>query len=129
MGSEIPDFREWHKLEDRSREIFLPSGKSFIRLDYYVKYEPVDKVFNGVNASFYGKEIFKVWTSIDPLKKATQKKIALLLEDGHWQISLPFHETDDDTKFFYVEEDVPNLLIRINILTESGWKNRVIRVE
>lgn len=128
MASEIPDFKDWHELKELSKEVHL-SGKCFFRLNYYVKYEPPDKFLEGSSALFSGKEVFKIWINPDPSDKGVRGSIALLLEDGNWVVSLPFRKEADAYEFFNMTKDSKSSLIKINILTESGWKSRVIKVE
>ncbi|MHB9019740.1 MAG: hypothetical protein ACYC3G_02610 [Minisyncoccota bacterium] len=128
MESEMPDFKDWHELKEKRKEIFLPNGKSFLKLVSYVKCESPDKIFEGISASFFGKEIFKVWIGPDRLGN-DKKLIALLLEDGSWAMSLPIRKDQDASKFFFIEDNSRDLIIKINILTESGWKVRVMTIE
>lgn len=129
MESGIPDFKDWHELKDKTEKILLPGGKSFFKLLFYIKYESVDKVFEGIRAFLYDKEIFKAWTGPDSSGKKNQKIMALLLEDGSWVTSLPIYKGQDAYNYFNMTEDFENHIFKINILTESGWKSRALKVK
>lgn len=128
MEPEIPDFKDWHEIKKNGKEIRFPSGKIFLKLSSYVKCESATKMYEGMGASFFGKETFKVWIGPDASGVNT-KLIAVKLDDGKWDISIPIHEGDDVKKFFTIDEDDENLIIKINLLTKSGWKTRTLKIE
>jgi len=125
---EVPDFKGWCELS-RRKEIFLPTGESFIRLIYYIKFKPVEKVFIGMRAFLYGKETYRVWKKPDPSGERKQNFIALLLEDGNWAVSLPFYTKQEVPTLFNVFDDLQNRSVRVSILTSTGWKSRIVKVE
>ena len=128
MNSEIPDFKDWHEIKKNGKEIRFPSGKSFLKLSSYVKCESMNEMYEGIGASFFGKETFKVW--IGPNSSGIKTKlIAVKLNDGEWVVSIPIYEGDDIEKFFLIEEDNENLEIKINLNTKDGWKVRTIKIE
>lgn len=128
MESEIPDFKDWHEIKENRQEISFPSGKSFLKLSSYVKCESMTKMYEGIGASFFGKETFKVWIGPDSSGIET-KLIAVKLNNEEWVVSIPIHEGDDIEKFFLIEEDAENLVIKINLNTKDGWKLRIIKIE
>ena len=82
-----------------------------------------------MNVLAYEKEVLKVWACHDPIAGVDQDLIALLLDNGKWVISLPVYEDQDVSEFFRIYEDLENLSVRINILTENGWVCREIKVK
>ena len=128
MEMEIPDFKDWTELK-KERRVRYFNNRPFSEFRSYIKYEPIDKIFVGSSISFNGKEILKIWTASFPPGKGIQKLIALLLEDGKWAVSLPIYEDRDSSNVFDIQKDLKSLCIKISILTESGWKIRIIKVE
>ena len=129
MESGIPNFKDWHELKDKKREVFLPNGKSFFRFNYYVKFEPVEKIFEGMNAFLYGKEIYRIWKNPGPPGEKKQNLLALFLEDGSWAVSVPFYEEREISTFLNMTEDFQNQSIMISVLTNAGWKSRIVKIK
>jgi len=126
---EIPDFKDWTELKIKRRVRCFLDGRPFFELRSYIKYESINKILSGVSAFFYEKEIIKIWTASISSDKGNKKIIALLLEDGKWAVSLPIYDDRDSFKVFDISRDLKNFYIKIKILTESGWKRRMLKAE
>ena len=128
MEAGIPDFsKDWTELEGDGEEIFLSDGESLFKSKYYVRFEPINSIFDGLCIFFYGKETVKVWTESDPSGKGYRKLVAMLLENGEWVLSVPIYKDTDFSKLFYYEENVKDSSFKIYLLTGSGWKSRVLK--
>ena len=124
MEPEITDFKDWYELKDRKKEFFFLNGESFCE-SIYVKNCYVKK---GMSVFVCGKEVFRAWTGKDSSGKK-QNLLALLLEDGSWAVSVPFYEEKEISALFNMTEDFQNQSIKISVLTNAGWKSRIVKIK